>query len=1818
MTIAHVALYAAVLTSAAGSIGAAEEPGPAVSPDGKALAPVSFPVDLGSIPAGATVTLEFDVQVSNPLTSFPAVSVSNQGTVSGTGVPAVATDDPATGTVGDPTVTPLDTADLVLTKGDSPDPVVAGSPLTYTLTVLNNGPSAAENVVVTDTLPPGVTFVSTTGCAEDPAGVPACSLGTIPAAGSVGFTINVTVDPDTTGALVNNAVVSSTTAEAAPGNEMASTTTTVVTEADLSITKTDDIDPVNAGSALIYTIEVTNVGPSAATNVVITDTLPAGVSFVASSGCAEDPSGVPTCSLGTIAAGGSTQATIEVSVDGATVGTITNTASVASDATDPVPGNNSTSEDTLVLAVASLDLTVAGSVDSVTAGETLTYTVDVDNLGPGDAQDVTVFNVLADETSYVSDTLGSCSQPGDLGGFFAELDGSNELPPVTTSTTGVATFAVDTTTGELWFALHLEGLVAPNEVVGAHIHSGAAGVNGPVVHTLYAGTPPVFDPANPIVGSIQLSPAELADLMANPHYVNVHTIDNPAGEVRGQMVLTAQVPVRCAVGTIAGSANSLFDIEVGVLADVPPTIEFDNLSMVFSSTGDPDEVALPAPNGTGLLRGATAGVSTVVTTAADLAISKTDSVDPVVAGTALTYTVQADNNGPSDAVDVVVTDTLPPGVIFVSTTGCAEDPGGVPGCSLGTIAAGNSRSYSIDVMIDPATAGTLTNAAAVTSSTPEANPGDESTTEDTAVVAQSDLSITKTDDIDPVNAGSALIYTIEVTNVGPSAATNVVITDTLPAGVSFVASSGCAEDPSGVPTCSLGTIAAGGSTQATIEVSVDGATVGTITNTASVASDATDPVPGNNSTSEDTLVLAVASLDLTVAGSVDSVTAGETLTYTVDVDNLGPGDAQDVTVFNVLADETSYVSDTLGSCSQPGDLGGFFAELDGSNELPPVTTSTTGVATFAVDTTTGELWFALHLEGLVAPNEVVGAHIHSGAAGVNGPVVHTLYAGTPPVFDPANPIVGSIQLSPAELADLMANPHYVNVHTIDNPAGEVRGQMVLTAQVPVRCAVGTIAGSANSLFDIEVGVLADVPPTIEFDNLSMVFSSTGDPDEVALPAPNGTGVLRGATFLVTTAVTTAADLVISKTDSVDPVVAGTALTYTVRVDNNGPSDATDVVATDTLPAGVTFVATTGCAEDPGGVPTCSLGTIPAGGFETYTIDVMVDAGTGGIISNTASVTSITPEANPGDESTTEETTVMAVADLSITKADTIDPVMAGTNLGYAIVVSNTGPSNDPATVTVTDTLPAGVSFVSAGGPGWTCGSGGGIVTCTRPGLAIFEAIAIDLVVAVDPTTRGILTNTATVSSPTTDPNPGNDQTSATTTVTAETDLSLFKNDSADPLPPGDPLVYTLTVMNNGPSSATDVTVTDTLPAGVTVVSTTGCAEDPSAVPVCTLGSINAGASAQYTITVTIDPGPPPAITNTATVTGLEPDPDLTNNDDSEETTLDAEPPMVTVLSTIGDTGDGRLDECETATVPIGAFLWSFSEEIYDPPGDTDPDDVTNPGNFRVLAPGGDFNFATQMCGPVLGDDVALTIPLVSYDPGTGTAAVSMGGQLPPSLYRVMACGSTSIVDLAGNPLDGTGNGVGGDDHVLTFRADPGNAFDNGHFDCDMVDWTPTSATPGEITHSLDDVDNSDLSGSVEITNLALNTDFALSQCVPVRVGLDLPLTGRMRFAAGPFVAVSISRECVFFAAGACAGGDIGSQVVTVLAGDTGGAWVPFAGVVVPPVGAVTANCSFRISNPTGADFTAWFDQLYLDDGSHIFSDGFESGDTSAWSAAQGE
>ena len=1218
-----------------------------------------------------------------------------------------------------------------------------------------------------------------------------------------------------------------------------------------------------------------------------------------------------------------------------------------------------------------------------------------------------------------------------------------------------------------------------------------------------------------------------------------------------------------------------------------------------------------------------ATVATSIGRVVDLTVGKTESIDPVVAGSGpgnLVYVVSVTNNGPSDASGVMVAEdlTLPAGVSrdsVVPSAGAYVDviapdgiwtldlPSGAAATLTITLTASETTATGVDVIADTATiTGTSGGETLI-------NTGDDSATAATSVTSESDLTITKIDDQDPVDAGASLQYTIEVTNNGPSDATGVVVTDTLPAGVVFDSSTGCSEDPSGVPICSLGTVAVGATVSYTIDVTVDGATAGEITNSATVTAGSTLINTADDTATETTNVTALAGFTASLTGSADPVFAGSALTYTVDLSNTGPGDGENVEVINVLPDGALYASNT-GGCAQPGTLVGQRAQLAGADVVPPVASPASAEAVTVIDTVSEVLTFAVHIEGLAGGNTVTAAHIHLGSAGTNGGIVHTLYAGTP-VFDNTSPITGAIQLTTQEMTDLMSLDHYVQVHTSDNPGGEIRAQLVATAEEPLFCSVGDVSNGAAAAFDVVVNVPADSGDGSQLTATSLVQSSTKDPGLVMLPAPNGSGELKGATARLETTIGTEADLVIGKTDSVDPVVAGAPLVYTIRVDNNGPSDAQDVIVTDPLPAGVTLVSTSGCAEDPAGAPVCSLGTIAAGGFTEYTIDVVVNPSAPGIISNTATVTSSTTEGNPGDEIATEDTAVVAMADLSISKTDSIDPVIAGTGLMYTVRVDNSGPS-DAASVVVTDILPSDVTFVSTTG----CAEDPlGAPTCNLGTIEAGGFRTYTLTVDVDPTARGIITNNASVTTAATDPAPANNSTSESTTVTAEVDLTLVKTDSEDPLPSGNDLVYTLSVTNHGPSSATGVVVTDILPAGVTLVDTVGCAEDPAAVPTCTLGTVNSGASAQYTITVSIDPAPPASIINTASVTSIEPETDPSDNTDDEETTLDNIPPEVVLINSAADTGDGVLEECESALVPINELLVTFSEDVQDPPGDTDPDDVTNPLNYLVIATGPDGDFSTDSCGSVFADDIEIPVTAVIYDSISHISRLQVSG-LPPSQIRVMICGSTTIRDLAGNALDGDGNGTGGDDHLLTFRYDPMNRFTNGHFDCPSVGlngWEISNLS--EITYSDDDADSSPISGSAQVMQLASNTDFGIGQCVPISSGPNPEMAAKVRMSTTSFVAFSIG--CEYFSGSACGppGTGIGTSVSTDLISDSGGSWSPYLAVSATPAGANSALCGFSIATPSGQDFTAWLDDLFLSNGSSIFSDGFESGDTTAWATS---
>ncbi len=314
---------------------------------------------IGTLNPGKSITITFEVTVNSPLPRG-TLQICSQGIVGGN-FPNELTDDPGIGGVDDPTCTEVDvpTSDLSITKDDGQAAAVPGTSVTYTIVVTNNGPDDATGATVSDTFPAALTCTWT--CTAS-AGSSCTSSGTggindtvdLLNGGTATYTAVCDLSAGAAGTLSNTAAVTAPAdrLDPTPGNDSETDVDSLVPEADLSIDKSDSPDPVVASDNLVYTITVQNAGPSDASGVVVSDTLPAGVgvAFIQTAGCAEDPNGVPTCTLGAIPAGGSAAYTVEVTTsDPASIGTILNLAAVSSAASDPVFGNDSDSEDTTVL-----------------------------------------------------------------------------------------------------------------------------------------------------------------------------------------------------------------------------------------------------------------------------------------------------------------------------------------------------------------------------------------------------------------------------------------------------------------------------------------------------------------------------------------------------------------------------------------------------------------------------------------------------------------------------------------------------------------------------------------------------------------------------------------------------------------------------------------------------------------------------------------------------------------------------------------------------------------------------------------------------------------------------------------------------------------------------------------------------------------------------------------------------------------------------------------------------------------------------------------------------------------------------------------------------------------------------------------------------------------------------------------------------------------------------------------------------------------------------------------------------------------------------
>ncbi len=364
------------------------------------------------------------------------------------------------------------------------------------------------------------------------------------------------------------------------------------------------------------------------------------------------------------------------------------------------------------------------------------------------------------------------------------------------------------------------------------------------------------------------------------------------------------------------------------------------------------------------------------------------------------------------------------------------------------------------------------------------------------------------------------------------------------------------------------------------------------------------------------------------------------------------------------------------------------------------------------------------------------------------------------------------------IARNVANPYYDAVSNVSGrpyDAPSTVGAYELPALADgASYAVEMVNVRSNFTGGSSVGPLdppAVIPAPEEFYN-GANEAAANPPDNVsayAAVASTGGVVVSGTDIIMNGA---QADLSLTKSDSPDPVAAGQNLVYTVTVVNSGPSTATAVTVTDTLPGGVTYVSGSvsgGSCSHASGTVTCGLGSMGNGASRTVTIVVTPTAA--GTITNTASVLATEGDPNTTNNSASATTTVNpASADLSVTLNDFPDPVEVGSNLIYVATVVNQGPSAATGT-TVTDVLPAAVSWVSATSSVGLCSEAAGTVTCVLGSLA--GGASATVTITVTPTAASTVTNTVSVSANESDPAAGNNSAAATTTVVTALDNKLI-------------------------------------------------------------------------------------------------------------------------------------------------------------------------------------------------------------------------------------------------------------------------------------------------------------------------------------------------------------------------------------------------------------------------------------------------------------
>ncbi len=1354
-----------------------------------------------------------------------------------------------------------------------------------------------------------------------------------------------------------------------------------------------DAASVRPGDAATYTVTTTIPANVALFDARVTDRLPTGVTSsgdptvtVAGDGVtatATVSGGTVTVALSDITSGldhavtVTTTVPVTVGTDQVAGATSSNTATFAwnrsSKGTAPSDASITSNPANAKVVAPSLAITKTAKVGSQTGtdvkaepGQTITYTVTTTNTGSpayGTAvTDCVPAGIVVDDSSLSADRAqrtsdGSCpggriTWPSAVIGTGATVTHTYTAKLAEDATLSGAALVNTASTGR-YASLPANGATYPEATASAKVTPAFPAVavtksNDTVGGLSYVGVPSDFSVTFTNTGSAATSVAAKDVLPDNWSYQ------------RGSatVVRDGGAPAAVADPTVSGStltwsdlgalgANSTLVLHYRAVPGPDATTE-PGAGTSVAHTNHVTATVTSASGGTGSAngafvtypRGGTDATAVARIGSADLAVTKTATEQQVVAGatTAKAWTIRVANTGDDDAHGTTVVDrtpALPDGATLAfSGSGwtCTPVDGGWSCVNGATVAAGSSFP-ELDVALTlPAGAALdpITNTATITQGTGQTFDPDATNDRDSATVtpvAVADLALTKTGPAS-VRAGGTVRWTLSVQNLrDPSerstsdARGTVTVSDTLPDTVTAVDASGDGWDctvSGNTVTCTRDGLASGTTAPAiTVDATVhaDVTRARTVDNTAAVAVDperTTDPNTANDT--DDATSTVDDGTTLTIAKAFDgTLVAGSDAAWTITVTNTGKADARTVQVTDALEAGTGLAGsgvqrDGAWSCDAPATARDrVTCDLDGTLAAGASTTFTLTVSTPA------------SLRGRLDNTAVVTA---------DNAVTQSAVANSD-----ATQTAGLSVTKTADVRTVDAGRDVTYTITVANPDGP--------SDLP--------AGDATTP---SVRVQDTLPPGVEFTGLDdasaehwtlvsndggvLTLTSTDgiaagatDPDTIVLhvhvPASADAGdvvntvtaapvTANGATAHddATVTVTTHADLSVTKErTSATTADAGTEVTYDVTVHNDGPSDARRASWADTAPSGMTVTRVTTDDdrwERGDDVTAWTAGSFPAGATTVFHVTATIGSGTpAGTLRNTATVSSATDDPEPGNDSSTADVDVTTHAALGLTKTpvaavgDTtaVRTVTAGIDQVWLLQVHNAGPSDAQPTTVVTDDLPDGLTYRAASGSGWTC-DGATVprsVVCELGTTVVAgqDAPALWLTTAVSSGyTSDALVNTARITgsgTPTTPGTNGGAESPITVERVANVAITIGHRGTAVI---GKDLPETIQVRNAGSSDARDVTVTYTLPKGLTYVSTeadpawtvtdvTRKRDGSTTVTLALTGSLPAGTLAPA---VTVHQVPTaaayPGVEPSATVATSTAETTLADNDDSDE------------------------------------------------------------------------------------------------------------------------------------------------------------------------------------------------------------------------------------------------------------------------------------------------------------------------------------------------